>query len=346
MGMTVAVTGVGGLLGRALVDDLGARDDVDRVIGLDVDEVDVPGVDMRRADIRDPGIGEHLAGCDVLVHLAFIMQPMKDEEEMRSVNVDGTRNLFEAAATSWVDKIVYTSSAVVYGAHPDNAIPLTEGSPLRANPDFSYGEQKLAVERWLATWSELHPDITLTILRPTVAGGRGVDNYFTRLLEVPRLLTVRGHRPPLQFTHVEDVVSALEHAVAHDLPGAYNVACEGWLPFDDAVSIARKSTLDLPEEVAFSVADRLWKLGVSELPAGYLHYAMYPWVTSAEKLLKTGWQPRWTNREALRELVEDHSQHVLIRRGVRVRKRDLRIGAGVAGAALAALAVRRILDGD
>jgi nucleoside-diphosphate-sugar epimerase len=344
MGMSVAVTGIGGLFGRPLAAALAASSEVDRIVGLDVAETAIPGVDMRRADVRDRDIGRHLGDCDVLVHLAFILDPMRDEAEMRSINVEGTRNVFESAVDAGVRKIVYTSSAAAYGAHPDNDIPLTEDSPLRANPDYSYGEHKLEVERWLAEWVPAHPEVTTTILRPTIACGRGADHHFTRLVEMPRLMTVRGYRPPFQFTHIEDVVSALEHGVVNDLPGAFNVGCEGWLRFEEAMAIVGRPTLELPEEVAFSLADRLWRMGVTELPAGYLHYAMHPWVMSVDKLRGTGWEPRWTNREALAVLVEDHADFVLLRPGMRVRRRNLKLGAGVAGAALAALALRRILD--
>ena len=52
--------------------------------------------------------------------------------------MNGSVNVFHAAAEGGVRKIVYTSSAVTYGAHPNNPVPLTEDSPLRANLDFSY----------------------------------------------------------------------------------------------------------------------------------------------------------------------------------------------------------------
>jgi nucleoside-diphosphate-sugar epimerase len=345
MGLSVAITGSAGLIGRSLATRLAARAGVDRVLGLDLVEAGLEGVEEQQVDIADPGLSVHLEGCDVLVHLAFIMNPMVDETARRAVNVEGTQKVFEAAVSAGVGKIVYASSASAYGAHSDNDMPLREDSPLRANPDFSCGEHKLAVEQWLWPWLEGHPDLCVVVFRPAIVAGPGVDNFLTRLLEMPKLITVRGYEPPFQFVHVDDVAAGFEHAVVSDeLRGAYNLASEGWLSFDEAVEIVGKTPLELPEEVAFGVAERLWRLGVAEVPHGYLHYMMHPWVLSVDRLRATGWEPTRTNREALVELVADHATHVALRRGVRLRKRNLRLGAGIAGAALAALAVRRILD--
>lgn len=351
MGLSVAITGVAGLMGSRLAARLSTDPAIDRLVGIDIAPsaalTSVPRLDVHLLDIRDPALGRLLADVDVVVHLAAMMNPTHGVAEMRSVNVDGTRNVLAAAVDAGVGKVVYTSSVVVYGAHPDNELALSESSPLRANPGFAYAEHKHAVERWLWPWLEQHPGLTATVLRPAIVAGTGVDNFLTRMLEMPRLITVRGHRPPLQFAHVDDVVSALRLAVERDLPGVFNVACEGWLAFDDAVDIAGRTPLELPQEVAFRLAERLWELGVSEAPPGYLHYVMHPFVASVDALLGTGWTPAHTNREAFAELVADHRPYVALGAGRRVRKRTLGLTAGIAGGtALAALALRRILSDD
>ena len=81
-------------------------------------------------------------------------------------------------------------------------------------------------------------------------------------------MLVRGHKPPLQFVHVDDVVSALVHVIDHGLDGVYNVTAEGWLSMDEVTAIVGRRTVALPEEVAFSIAERLWRLGLGEQPPG------------------------------------------------------------------------------
>lgn len=342
----VAITGVGGLVGRHLVARLEARGDVGRIVGLDVAEplrhpLPSTRLELRSADVRDPALTRHLEGCDVVVHLAFIMDQLDDLGTMRDVNVAGTQNVFEAAAQAGVGKIVYTSSGTVYGAHPDNDFPLTEDSPLRGNPDFPYVEHKLEVERWLRPWAREHDDVAVTVLRPGVIAGTNVNNSWVRqLLEFPRYISVKGYRPPWQFSHVEDVAAALEHAVLSGLRGAYNVASEGWLSFEEMLDITDQKPLEIPEELAYTAADRLWRFGFAEGPPGALPYLMHPWVMSVERLLESGWRPRHTNREALRELHEDHKGYVVVRRGRRLRKRRLALAAGLGGGILAAVALR------
>ena len=341
--MRVAVTGAAGYIGRRLVAELVSRD-VD-VVAIDLtaptEALLAPRTTFRQVDVRDDRFVEVLDGVDVVVHLAFVFNPSRDEAHMRDANVEGTRNLFEAAAKAGCRKIVYTSAATVYGARPDNDFPLTEASPLRANIDFNYAEHKLDIERWLATWVEQHPSIAVTILRPATVVGAGLENFITRQLEMPRLPTVRGYRPPWQVAHVDDVVAALTLTVERDLPGPYNVACEGWLSFEEVRRLTRMAPLELPEQVAFSLTDRLWQLGVGEAPPGQLHYLMHPTVMSVDKLVAAGWTPRHSNRDALMEVVAEHRSYVNL--GVtRVRRRAIGVAAAAAGGLVSASAVRRI----
>lgn len=313
--VTVAITGAGGLIGRRLIAVLQDEPSVERIVGIDLvppRELDGGKLVLRSGDVRDPAVADHLADVDVLVHLAFQLDPLHDERRMRAVNVEGTRNVLERAHAAGVRKVVYVSSGVVYGAHPDNDFPLTEGSPLRANAPFNYAEHKLEVERWLWPWAEARPELVTTVLRPSIVAGPGVDNFISRQLEAPRFTAVKGHKPPMQFAHVDDVAAALAHAVVHDLPGAFNVASEGWLSFDEVTAIGRRRLLEVPEEVAISLADRLWQLGVGHAPAGQVHYLMHPWVMSVDELRATGWQPRYSNRDALAELVEEHADHLTL----------------------------------
>ena len=344
---TVAVTGVGGVLGRRLVESLDADRDVTRIVGLDVrapEGLSSPKLAFRVADVREGDYEEVLRGCDTLVHLAFQFDPSRDEAEMHAVNVEGTRAVVAAAARAGVRKVVYVSSGMVYGAHPDNDLPLTEDSPLRANLQFGYAEHKLEVEEWLWPWAREHPDVTLTVLRPSIMAGAGIANFITRQLEAPRFPAVKGHKPPMQFVHVDDVTAALVHALEHDLPGAYNVTSDGWLSFDEVTALLDRPVLQLPEEVAFSTAERLWELGVGFAPPGQLHYLMHPWVLSVDKLRETGWRPRYSNRDALAELLADHADWISVP-GLRVRRSMLRGVVAVAGLALAlglvALRLRR-----
>jgi nucleoside-diphosphate-sugar epimerase len=283
----------------------------------------------------------------VVVHLAYQLDPIHDEATMRAINVDGTRNVFEAARDAGVGRVVYLSSVVAYGAHPDNDLPLTETSPLRGTPAFNYSEHKRDVETWLWPWLETVDGLEVAVLRVAPVLGPGVQNFVTRIFETPRVLMVKGHKPPLQFVHVDDVISAIVHVMDHGLTGAFNVSAEGWLSTDEVSAILGRRTLDLPEEVVFSTAERLWKLGVGESPPGLVHHLMHPWVMSPAKLVATGWSPRHSNRDALDEAAREHRPYLTVL-GVRARRRTVRsVSLGAAGlAGLAAVTATRRARGE
>ncbi|MFN2613896.1 MAG: SDR family oxidoreductase [Actinomycetota bacterium] len=337
----VGVTGVSGYLGRHLLARLEAAPDVTRVVGIDVHEpVGSPKLEFHQLDVRDARLAKTFVGVDVVVHLAFRLDPIRDEERMRSINVDGTRNVLEAAAATGVRKLVYPSSATVYGAHSDNDVPLGEEAPLRANADFAYARHKLDTERLVEAFRGAHPDVVVTVFRGANVLGPSVDNFVSRLLEAPRVLTVVGYEPPLQVIHEEDFSDALAFAVSNDLDGVFNLAADGWLEPSEVLSLTGKKTTPVPEEVAFTVAERLWRSGLSMAPAGELHYVMHPWVVDNAKLRAAGWEPRHSNRDTLLETVESHRDWIVLGRA-RFRRATIARAAVVVAGVIASFALAR-----
>ena len=145
--MRVAVTGARGRIGRAVVALLAADARVDEVEAIDVVPGEGPpaaGVREVVRDTRDPLLARDLEGADALVHLAFRVLDPRDAE---SVNVDGSRNAFEAALEAGSGRSCTPAPGAVYGAHPDNPVPLHEDSPLRPAPS--------PTRRRRCVWSEM-----------------------------------------------------------------------------------------------------------------------------------------------------------------------------------------------
>ena len=329
--LTVAVTGTAGYVGTRLVRSLCADDRVGRVLGFDLRP---PGFHSDKLvcdvlDIRDERLASRLKGVDSLVHLAFVMGPIRDTSEMHDVNVGGSQNVFNCAEEASVKKIVYLSSATVYGAHPNNDCPLTEDSPLRANLDFSYAAHKLEVEYIVKDFRSAHPHVAVTQYRPAIVLGPHIDNVWSRLMEYPVLFRIKGYAPPFQFVHEDDVASALQFAVFNVLDGDYNLAPRGWLLDDETAELIGRKSTKLSEQSAFVIMERLWRIGMAEAPAGMLNYVMHPWVMSADKLAGAGFVCTKSNSDALTEALSHIRPIVRIGR-TRLRKTTLARGTLVA----------------
>lgn len=342
---TVAVIGARGPLGRALIAHLDDDTGVDRILGLDGAGPGIPvtKLEFRRADVRDRLLPRALAGAHTVVHLATTPSPLRDLDTMFAINVHGTRNVLEAAERVGARKFVYLSHGTVYGAHEDNDLPLDEAAPLRAEPDSSLPWQRLLAEELVSDWAREHPDVTVTVLRPATTLGPGLDDFIAPLLEAPRLPFVRGHLPPLQVIHLDDVASAAALAVTRDLPGAFNVSADGWVSVRELSHLLGRRIVELPEEIAVVLTQRLWRAGLSPVPPGALPYVMQPWVLSNERLRAYGWAPTHSNRDTLREFAA--ARHGILALGpLRVRRRNLLLAMLLLTGLLSLLLGRRLLQ--
>lgn len=348
MGRTVAVTGVSGYVGKTLLGLLERNPAVEHVIGLDTREIPIrtPKLEFHTFDVLDPGLPKMIAGADTLVHLAFCVDPMRDETLMHSVNVGGFRCVLDAVAEAGVAKLVYPSSGWAYGAHPDNPAWIAEDQPLRPNMGFSYAEHKAETEAILSRWAAEHPEVATTVLRPAITMGPHVSNFMSRALEGPRLLSVRGHEPPLQFLHEDDFAAALVHFALGPYTGSYNVCAEGALEHAELIALVGRKELAVPEGLAYALAELAWKAGVADVPAGSLDVLVSPCVLDNTRAVATGWRPSRSNSETVAETVRALGDHVSIgtvrmtRAGYRRATRVL-AAAAVVGAALIATRRRR-----
>jgi UDP-glucose 4-epimerase len=296
------ITGVSGFLGQAVLRRLSGSPTVGRLVGLDVQEPGFRPRDLQfhLVDVAGSDLGPLFEGADVLVHLAGVHDAIPDEDLMARVNVGGTRRVLEAAATAGVSKVVLVSSAAVYGAWPNNPIPLTEDAPLRPNPGFPLGVHKAELERLLAEWALARPAATTTVLRPAFVLGARADHAIARLIRGRVPFAVGGSTAPVQFVHEDDATEAIALAVERDLPGVYNVAADGWLSRDELRAlVGRKIQPSIGPELLERALKRLWSAGVVDFPPSGLPYLVHPWVVAVDRLRAEGWSPRHTNEETV-----------------------------------------------
>lgn len=300
----VAVTGAASGLGRELLARLVSAADFRRVVAIDEQRGDVQEATWRVIDVRDPLLANRISDIDVLVHLAGDYAVDSDPGERRAYNLRAAQTVLTASAAARVRKVVLVTSAMVYGAAPDNEVPLPEDAPVAAEPDTGVVGDFLEIESLVRRSLRSHPGLEVTVLRPAAVVGPGVDTVITRHFESPRLLTVKGCSPRWQFCHIDDLVSALEMAARGLVSGVVAVGSDGWLEHEQIEELSGIRSLELPAGVTFGTAQRLHRLGVTPAPATDLHYVVYPWVVDCATLREAGWKPQWTNEAAFRQLLE------------------------------------------
>ncbi len=324
--LTVAVTGPTGEIGQAVVSALERSREVGRVLGMARRPFDPATrgwkkVSYRRGDVLDrDAVAELAKDADVIVHLAFII--MGGAEETSAVNLDGSRNVFEAAVSAGAKRLVYASSVAAYGFHADNPQPLTEETPARGSSNHYYSAQKAQVEQLL--WDVLDGSSTgAYILRPCIVAGRDapllIDSLpYTKVSErlpaaVMRLLDgVPILKPvlpdpgvPFQLVHHDDVASAMRAAVlGRGAPGVYNLAGPGQLTVAELARELGWYSIPVPELAVETVAELIARLDVLPAQAQWVTAFREPVimdVTKARRELR--WRPKHDALETLRETI-------------------------------------------
>jgi nucleoside-diphosphate-sugar epimerase len=334
----VAVTGAASGVGRLLVERLARRDDVAEVVAIDSARGDTDGVTWRVIDVTDPAIVSRLNGCTAVVHTDVDVGVTDDVDTRSRRNVRGAQTVLTAAAAAGVRRVVLVSSAMVYGASPDNTVPLDEDAALRAEADGALMSDLLEIEALCERSPRSHPGTAVTVVRPAMLVGPGIDTVLTRHFEAPRLLVVRGSAQKWQFCHVDDLASALEFAVLHDLDGPLTVGSPGHLDQSEVEELSGRARIELPASFAFGTAQRLHRLGVTPAPASELHFVTHPWVVPVTRLTRGGWQPEYDNALALQALMaETTGRHALASRRIGRRETATAATIGAAGATVAIL---------
>jgi UDP-glucose 4-epimerase len=282
MGTRVLVTGIGTFWGSRIAQELEGRDDVEVVVGLGTNEPILP---LERTEYVRSDSGYtilqrivHATQVDTIVHTHLIVDSTQlSGRATHEINVIGTMNLLAAAGTagSPVRKLVVKSSTLVYGSGKSDPYVFREESA-RTTPARTRVESSLLeVESFVSDFSEDNPHVTATLLRFTNVLGDHMRTPFAKALRLPVVPEVFGFDPPLQFTHEHDACSALSDACLNDVPGGYNVAGDGTLPWSEVCAIVGKRRVALPPVFTNAAAGPLRLLRVVDLPPEMLSLLRY-----------------------------------------------------------------------
>jgi nucleoside-diphosphate-sugar epimerase len=323
--------------GHAAPGEPGTESRVGTVVAVDTERPSVGGVEFRYADPGDPALVTALAGVHAAVYVAASTDLVADlalgTRVRRERHLRRAQTVVTAAAAAGVRHLVVVTGAQVYGALPDNPVPLEDDAPLRAPSDEGQVGDLMDVEQLVAVAREVHPGLRTTVLRPAALVGDGVDTVTTRHFEAPRLLSVRGAEAAWQFCHVDDLGSAVALVVARGVEGVVTAGSPGHLTQPDLERLTGMRSVELSMAAAMGTADRLHRVGVLPAPASDLAFVAFPWAVSSQTLLGHGWVPVHDNETCLGVLLDAiRGSHAVAAR--RLDRKDAALGAASAAVAL------------
>jgi UDP-glucose 4-epimerase len=307
----IAITGSSGYLGSCLIRYLARREPGIRILGLDVvSPADAAGHEYVRLDIGSRELAPALQGFqpDTVVHMGFVVRPMHNEREMRRINVEGSRNVLAATAAAGAERLLVTSSSTVFGARPDNPVPLDDAWPGRAGGAFRYAADKVELEAMLAAFAGEHREIRVSCVRPCVVGGPHMDNYLRRhLFRMPVILLLDGVDSALQLVHEDDVSAAIYEILAQGGSGSYNLAAADTFRLSELAELTGRRWLRAPFWLGRVLAWLAWttRFPPHEYPPSFLDYVRYPWIAAPNRLTRElGFRFRYSTQETLRMMID------------------------------------------
>jgi UDP-glucose 4-epimerase len=314
-GLTVAVTGPTGEIGRAFIRSLERAREVERIVGMARRPFDPVAhgwkrTEYRRGDVLDRASVEELVeGADVVVHLAFVV--LKASSETRHVNVEGSRNVFEATVASGAARLVYSSSVAAYGFPENLDGPITEDVPALGHARHPYSAHKAEVEEVLDE-ALSGGETEAWVFRPCIVAGPDAPALIAQARWPDRLPGPLASQAgvPFQLVHHDDVATALRAGVVgRGEPGAYNLAAAGEVTMSDLADAIGYRTVPMPRMAVEATAELIAHLPFLPEEASWVEALRRPVLMDAGKARRLlNWRPRYDAQETLRLTVSARSR--------------------------------------
>lgn len=315
--MRVVVVGATGNVGTSVLEALATRDEVQAIVGVarrqpakSFAKTSFIEADIVRADLE--GI---LRGADAVIHLAWLIQPGRDESVTRAVNVTGSERLFGAAVRAGVPRILYASSVGAYSPGPKDRL-VDESWPTEGIQTSFYSRHKASVERQLDRLEREHPHIRVVRMRPALIFKAQAATEIRRLfagpflpraLLTPKLIPLVPDVTRLRFqaVHSLDVGDGFARALVSDARGAFNLAADPVIDPGELARLLNARRVKLPAAALRAGAALTYAARLQPSEPGWVDLALaVPLMDSSRARLELGWEPRHTATESLRELID------------------------------------------
>ena len=315
--MRVVITGATGNAGTSLIDALAEEDRVDSIVGIArrLPAISLPKTEWVAADVARDDLNEHFRGADVVVHLAWLIQPSRDPDTLRTTNVEGTRRVLRSVAQSEVPNLVYASSVGAYSPGPKDT-PVPESWPTEGISTSFYSRHKAEAERMLDDFESEVPQVRVVRLRPGLIFKRESASEQRRLFAGPllpnylvrkQLIPAVPDTPRLMFqcVHSYDIGEAYRLAIVSDAKGPFNVAAEPVIGPRELSELLGARRVRMSEKAIRAATAASWRMRLQPTPEGWVDLAFEsPIMDTARALHELGWKPQHTSFEALTDLID------------------------------------------
>jgi UDP-glucose 4-epimerase len=214
-------------------------------------------------------------------------------------------NLLAAAGApeSSVRHIVVKSSTLVYGSSMKNPQWFREETPRAAPPKTRVERSLIEVEGYLSDFAEDNPHVVVSLLRFSNVLGTDIVTPISKALQMPVTPSILGYDPMLQFVEEDDVIRSIEFVMHNQVPGVYNVAGDGRIPWSEVAAMCGRRLVPMPPVLTNFAAAPLELVGV-ELPPETLDLLRYGRGADNRRLKRAGFQYRYTTAGAVQSFAE------------------------------------------
>ena len=301
--MRIFITGISGYLGGLLLKAMDKDEAIEKVIGVDVREPSFKPdkLEFHTGDVRDPGLAKHMRGADAVLHMAFILDEIKDKTLTDDININGSRNVFDCALEAGVPWVVFLSSMAAFAGFPDNPMPIMDDDYPRGHRGIYYTYAKAEMEHYLRFLRERNPGLEVTVLRPCIIAGPNINNTVVQLFAKPYAARPRGLNPEAQLITEDALVSAIMLVLRKHAVGNYNITSDDYMTLKEMMKVSDTFAPPVPFGLLCRFVDTAFALGASPVSAHWMRMLAYHLVGSNEKMKELGWEPGKTTVEIFKE---------------------------------------------
>jgi len=311
VGRRVLITGLDTFWGGRMAQALESDPDVEMILGMGTSEPSVPleRAEFVRADQTYSILSRIVRATqvDTIVHTFLVVDSTRVSSRlMHEINVIGTMNLLAAAGQSGssVRQVVVKSASLVYGAASTDPTwfreEMARTSPARTRVERSL----LEVEGFVRDFAEDNPATVVTVLRFANVLGTDIVTPISSNLSRALCPSVGGYDPLLQFIEEDDVVRCLEHVTRHRIPGLYNVAGTGRLPWSEVAGMCGTRLLPLPPAGTRAAASALVRMKLIEFPPELDGLLRYGRGIDTTRITKAGYHCRYSTAGAVDSFIQ------------------------------------------